>query len=361
MLKQEFITRLSRCLASLPEEERQNTLEFYIEQIDDRIDDGMREDQAVASLEAPEDIAANILAEREEVYVSPFVEKTATVMKKRGNRIALIVILILTAWLWIPLGLGIVGTLVGVYVALWCALIGFAVGGIGLAVGFCALVGMGFSILPTSIGAAVSHFGAGLVCLGLGIICGIIAIYGAKWLIKATVSIFKGIGSLFAKKRRSELVQTADGTIGQVVVAPDGTRHLIVEERTSWSVGKIVLTCIAVVLLLFVVAFFVGASPRGIKRLIVSVVMLAALGAALVFILNKVFGHKATFKDASAELYQKSVSGVSTAANKVESMIHNAASNVASATKPKDEEDRPMPPDTQSTQENEDDHTGKEA
>ena len=66
MTKREFLDRLERCLASLDAGERAAMVDFYSEQIDDRIDDGMTESQAVASLESPEDIAANILAQRAE-------------------------------------------------------------------------------------------------------------------------------------------------------------------------------------------------------------------------------------------------------------------------------------------------------
>ena len=66
MTKREFLYRLERCLASLDAGERAAMVDFYSEQIEDRIDDGMTEAQAVASLESPEDIAANILAQRAE-------------------------------------------------------------------------------------------------------------------------------------------------------------------------------------------------------------------------------------------------------------------------------------------------------
>ena len=66
MTEREFLDRLERCLASLDAGERAAMVDFYSEQIEDRIDDGMTEAQAVASLESPEDIAANILAQRAE-------------------------------------------------------------------------------------------------------------------------------------------------------------------------------------------------------------------------------------------------------------------------------------------------------
>ena len=59
MTKREFLDRLERCLASLDAGERASMVDFYSEQIDDRMDDGMSEEPAVASLDSPKDIAAN--------------------------------------------------------------------------------------------------------------------------------------------------------------------------------------------------------------------------------------------------------------------------------------------------------------
>lgn len=100
MTKREFLDRLERCLASLDPSERASMVDFYSEQIDDRMDDGMTESQAVASLESPEDIAANILSLRSE---SPAVSEPPAEPVRKGAGYVIKKVL-----LWICAGIGII-------------------------------------------------------------------------------------------------------------------------------------------------------------------------------------------------------------------------------------------------------------
>ena len=52
MTKQLFLNELSAALHGLPREERYRTLSYYDELIDDRMEDGQSEEEAVESLEA---------------------------------------------------------------------------------------------------------------------------------------------------------------------------------------------------------------------------------------------------------------------------------------------------------------------
>ena len=56
MNKQEFITLLEKRLFELPQVEKEHLLNYYNETIEDRIEDGMSEAEAVASLDSVEDI-----------------------------------------------------------------------------------------------------------------------------------------------------------------------------------------------------------------------------------------------------------------------------------------------------------------
>ena len=54
MNKQEFLQRLQASLAALPTEEQVERLAFYSEMIDDRVEEGMTEEEAVAAIGATE-------------------------------------------------------------------------------------------------------------------------------------------------------------------------------------------------------------------------------------------------------------------------------------------------------------------
>ena len=63
MNKLEFLLELSRALEGLPKEEIDEKLGFYNEIIDDKIEDGMSEEDAIAEIGSPEAIAMEIIAE----------------------------------------------------------------------------------------------------------------------------------------------------------------------------------------------------------------------------------------------------------------------------------------------------------
>ena len=65
MEKKAFMQALRRGLARLPEEERLRALAFYEEAIDDRMEDGMTEAEAVAAMGSPEDIVREALGQAE--------------------------------------------------------------------------------------------------------------------------------------------------------------------------------------------------------------------------------------------------------------------------------------------------------
>ena len=63
MNKTEFLDGLKSRLSSLPPKEIEERLCFYAEMIEDRIEDGLSEDDAVLSIGTVEDIADEILAQ----------------------------------------------------------------------------------------------------------------------------------------------------------------------------------------------------------------------------------------------------------------------------------------------------------
>lgn len=66
MTAQEYIVELTRLLYSLSEQEREEAVAFYRESIADRMDDGLAEEEAVASMVPPAEAACAILSNRAE-------------------------------------------------------------------------------------------------------------------------------------------------------------------------------------------------------------------------------------------------------------------------------------------------------
>ena len=71
MKKKEFLSALSRGLSRLPRGEREERVNFYREMIDDRIEEGIPEEEAVAGVGTVDGIVAQVLAERPAVASAP--------------------------------------------------------------------------------------------------------------------------------------------------------------------------------------------------------------------------------------------------------------------------------------------------
>ena len=63
MKKQEFLAELWKQLSDAPKEDVERSLDYYTEMIEDRIESGMSEEEAVADVGSPEDAAKQIMKE----------------------------------------------------------------------------------------------------------------------------------------------------------------------------------------------------------------------------------------------------------------------------------------------------------
>ena len=64
MDKQDFLTQLRKALSDLPREDIAEHLTFYSEMIDDRIEEGLSEAEAVSAMGPVEQIAMQILSDK---------------------------------------------------------------------------------------------------------------------------------------------------------------------------------------------------------------------------------------------------------------------------------------------------------
>ena len=192
MTKKEFLSALSRGLSGLPRREREERVSFYREMIDDRIEEGMPEPDAVASVGTVEGTVSQILAERPAVA-----EETP---QKSGNgRVGMILLLVLGFPIWFPILLSLFVTVASLifslFVTLWAVELSFAAGAIGG-------VGSFFVLLFTGqVAPAFFTLGAALVFGGLAILL----FFGA---LAATKALWRGIAwvlrKLFGWMKRKE-------------------------------------------------------------------------------------------------------------------------------------------------------------
>ncbi len=196
MNKQEFLAELRGELRGIPREDIEERIQFYREMIDDRMEEGLTEEQAVAELGPMERLAAQILSE---VPLTKLVRER--MRPSRTLRIWEIVLLLLGSPVWLPLLAAMFAVILSIYLVVWSLIItlwaveaSFAGCSLGLVFAFLVLILQGKTV------PAIALLGGGLVCAGLAIF-GFFACRGiSKGLLTASKKIWLWIKSRFVKK-----------------------------------------------------------------------------------------------------------------------------------------------------------------
>ncbi len=172
MSKQEFLTELRQGLSGLPQEDIEERLTFYGEMLDDRIEEGLSEEEAVSEIGSVEEIVRQTVAD---IPLAKIAKER--IRPKRRLKAWEIVLLALGSPIWLSLGIAAAAVILALYAALWAVIVAlWAVFG---ALAACA-VG---SVPACIIFAAHGNGAAGLVILAAGFVCAGLAIflfYGCK-------------------------------------------------------------------------------------------------------------------------------------------------------------------------------------
>lgn len=196
MNKREFLEQIRSGLCDLPEEDAAKYLDFYGEMIDDRMEDGLTEDEAVEALGSVDSITAQIREEHQLPENEP-----VPADKRRKLRAWQIVLLILGSPVWLPLVLAAGIILLAVFIVLWSVVItlysveasfaGVAVGGIA---------GSAVFLFSGEALQAAFLLGSGLICAGLAVLFFFVCNLAAKGVIILIKKTASGINRLFTGK-----------------------------------------------------------------------------------------------------------------------------------------------------------------
>ena len=129
MSKQEFLGALYNGLSGLPKEDIENSVQFYSEMIDDRMDEGMTENEAVEDIGSVNEIIQQILSESS---LPKLVKRT--VSKKHDWKVWEIVLLAVGSPVWFPLLLTAIVIVLTVYIVIWSVVLSFYAADFSLAV-----------------------------------------------------------------------------------------------------------------------------------------------------------------------------------------------------------------------------------
>lgn len=112
MTRDEFLGRLGELLACLPAEQVEETKAFYAEAIADRMEDGMSEEEAVAAMGTPGEVAEATLDDL------PAVPRAIARTRRRSTAL-LWVLAIVGSPAWVPLLAAFAAVAVTVYICIW--------------------------------------------------------------------------------------------------------------------------------------------------------------------------------------------------------------------------------------------------
>lgn len=197
MNKQEFLIRLRKGLQGLPQNDIEERLTFYNEMIDDRMEEGVTEEEAVSGIGTVDEIVSQIVAE---TSLSKLVKEK--VRPKRALRVWEIVLLTLGSPIWLSLLLAVFAVIFAVYITVWSVIVALWAAELALAVGaFCGVLSSVILIVQVNVIAGIAMIGAGIACAGLSIFLFFGCKVTTKGLLFLTKKMISGIKSIFIGRR----------------------------------------------------------------------------------------------------------------------------------------------------------------
>ena len=165
MNKIEFSEELKKGLNGLPLKDIEERLNFYNEMIEDRIEEGLSEDDAVSSMGNIDEIVSQIVSE------TPLAKIAKERIKPKRRLSALeIVLLVLGSPIWVSLLIALIAVVLSVYISFWSVIIALWAAFVSIfSLAFGGIIGgVLFSIVDKTL-LGVAFICIGIVLMGLSI------------------------------------------------------------------------------------------------------------------------------------------------------------------------------------------------
>ena len=200
MNKQMFLDSLRERISSLPPDEVEGRLAFFGEMIDERVGEGMTEEEAVNEIGTVDGTAKEIMSE---IPLHRLVRQKVKPKKKaEGGKKAL---LIISSPLWIPLLAALIVVIIAVCVVLWAGAASLYVVSIVIAVAaVLAIPAAVFLFVLGTTPGGVFLIGASLILSGLVILMIFLCIAVTRGVLKLCGKFMAWIKSLFAGKEDTD-------------------------------------------------------------------------------------------------------------------------------------------------------------
>jgi uncharacterized membrane protein len=167
MKKPEFTAALRKRLSGLPKKELEESISFYHEMIDDRIEEGMGEQEAIADIGGVDKVASEIV---ESITLSRLVKER--IKPNRALKVWEIVLILLGSPIWLAIAVSLAAAFFAIFASLWAGIV--SVWAAELSVAVCGLAGVLFSFFLVGTGTTYQ----GLLLLGGGLFCAGLSYFG---------------------------------------------------------------------------------------------------------------------------------------------------------------------------------------
>ena len=196
MNKQEFLSELWEHLAGLPGDDIGRSMDYYSEMIDDRMEEGLSEEEAVRAIGPMDEVVAQILMETS----LPKLVK-AKVKRNRAPTVWEMILLILGSPIWLPLCIAALAIFLVIYIIIWVIVLVLYVVDLSVAVsGIAGFLGAFVQVFGGRLAQGAFFLGGGLACIGLAVLL----FFGFNIIAKGVLILSKkmlwGIKSCFIRK-----------------------------------------------------------------------------------------------------------------------------------------------------------------
>ncbi|MFH1880305.1 MAG: DUF1700 domain-containing protein [Bacillota bacterium] len=196
MNKHEFLHALLQSLSPLPQAEREKAYAFYAEIIDDSMEDGMSEEEAIQRLGSMDEIVERIIAE------TPIKVLLQSRVERRNRSLLTILLLVFGFPVWFPVLAALLTVLLTLFIVLWTvALSLWAVGASSAAAALLSCVG--FFSFP-GVGLRLIFLGSALACAGCAAPAFMVSLYATRQFARLTKQLWMKMKNNLFRKRGNE-------------------------------------------------------------------------------------------------------------------------------------------------------------
>lgn len=196
MNKQEFLAEIRDQLSEWPQKDIDKSLDYYAEMIEDRMEEGLSEEEAVAALGSTDEIVAQI---RMDTPLSKLVK--GKIKPQRSFKIWEIVLLIIGAPLWLPLLMAAAIIVFALYIVLWSIIVVFYAVDVSFAAAAVSGIFGSFTLICSGyLPQSALFLGSGFICMGIAILLFFGCNYTTKGIAILSKNVLLKIGNCFFRK-----------------------------------------------------------------------------------------------------------------------------------------------------------------